>query len=120
MAEAFTRHLSRGKVESASAGTMPSPTVNLMVVKAMREKGIDLSKVRPKLLTQQMLDSADRVITMGCSVEELCPAGVRPMEDWGLEDPHGKPLRTVRRIRDEVEVRVKRLLTELNSNTGGL
>jgi arsenate reductase len=114
MAEAFTRHLSGGKVEATSAGTMPSPTVNLMVVKAMREKGLDLSKFKPKLLTQQMMDSADRVITMGCSVEEQCPAGARPMEDWGLEDPHGKPLQTVRKIRDEVEVKVKKLLTDFN------
>ena len=62
-----------------------------MVTEAMREKGIDLSLNRPKLLTQGMVERADRVITMGCSIEEACPAVFVPSEDWGLEDPKGNP-----------------------------
>ncbi|MBI2855229.1 MAG: arsenate reductase ArsC [Chloroflexi bacterium] len=113
MAEAFLKHFSLGAVESESAGTVPSEQVNPVVAEAMREKGIDLYHYAPKLLTQDMVDRADRVITMGCSIEEACPAVFVPAEDWGLEDPEGKPLEKVRGIRDQIEERVKGLLAEL-------
>jgi len=113
MAEAFLRHLARGAVEAESAGTTPSERVNPVVVEAMKEKGIDISRNRPKLLTLEMAERADRVVTMGCSVEKMCPAAFVPSEDWSLEDPQGKPIEEVRQIRDEIERRVKRLLAEL-------
>ena len=113
MAEAFLRHLAQGAAEAESAGTMPSERVNPVVVAAMRERGIDISQNRPKLLTPEMADRADRVVTMGCSVEKTCPAIFVPSEDWGLEDPEGKPIEEVRQIRDEIEKKVERLLAEL-------
>ncbi|MBI4338147.1 MAG: arsenate reductase ArsC [Chloroflexi bacterium] len=113
MAEAFLKHLAQGAIECESAGTIPSERLNLVVAQAMRERGIDVSLNRPRLLTQDMVDRADRVITMGCSIEEACPAGFVPAEDWGLEDPEGKPIEEVRRIRDQVEEKVKLLLAEL-------
>ena len=113
MAEAFAKQLSGGTVDVESAGTQPSGAVNSVVMQAMQEKGIDLSGSRPKLLTQEMVDRADLVITMGCSIEESCPATVVPSEDWGLEDPAGQPIEQVRRIRDEVESRVRLLLARL-------
>ncbi len=76
----------------------------------MREAGIDISAARPKALTMEMLEQADRVVTMGCGVEGVCPASFVETEDWQLEDPKGKPLDEVRRIRDEIRARVQRLL----------
>jgi len=65
---------------------------------------------RPKALTMEMLDQADRVVTMGCGVEGVCPASFVETEDWQLEDPKGKSLEEVRRIRDEIKTGVTRLL----------
>ena len=113
MAAALMERLANGAVAVDSAGTMPSNAVNPVVVEAMKEKGLDVSNGKPKLLTQEMADAADRIITMGCSIEETCPATFVLTEDWELEDPAGKPIEQVRAIQDEVEVRVKRLLAEL-------
>ncbi len=113
MAEAFTRELSGGVVEAASAGTVPGGEMDPTVVEAMAERGIDISSNRPKVIEQAMVDSADRVYTMGCAVDELCPAVFIPSEDWGLDDPAGQPLEVVRLVRDEVETRVRALLQEL-------
>ncbi|MDG6947809.1 MAG: arsenate reductase ArsC [Nitrososphaerota archaeon] len=111
MAEAFAR---RAGLDASSAGTVPASSVNRVVVEAMAEKGFDLSHNKPKTLSLEMIDRADIVVTMGCSVEKVCP---RPMlkrmrkkvVDWGLEDPKGKSLPEVRRIRDEIEGRVEEL-----------
>ena len=113
MALAYLRTLSDGSVHAESAGTMPAPEINPVVVEAMKEKGIDITEERPKLLTQDMVEEADRVITMGCSVEDACPAVLMPTEDWALEDPQGKSLDDVRRIRDDIEQRVKDLIAGL-------
>ena len=61
-----------------------------------------------------MMEKADRVISMGCGVEESCPAGVVPMEDLGIDDPEGRPVEDVRRIRDEIKRRVLKLIAELD------
>ncbi len=113
MAEAFARHLSAGVVAAESAGTMPGGAINPMVVAAMRERKIDISHHRPKVITQAMVDRADRAITMGCTIDETCPATFVPSDDWGLEDPAGKPLTVVRRVRDQIETKVAALLREL-------
>jgi arsenate reductase len=114
MAEAFFNHYSRDKVAATSAGTQPAAQVNPTVVQVMREVGIDISRRTPKGLTLEMMESADRVISMGCGVEESCPAGVVPMEDWGIDDPEGRPVEDVRRIRDEIKRRVLKLIAELD------
>jgi arsenate reductase len=113
MAEAFFNGLAKGKAISSSAGTQPSKKVNPTVVEAMREVGIDVGRRRPKMLTFEMLEAADRVVTMGCSVDKACPANLVPTEDWQLEDPEGKPIEQVRQIRDEIRARVERLAREL-------
>ena len=79
----------------------------------MAELGIDISGQQPKLLTQEMVDSATRVISMGCGVEESCPAWARPDEDWDLDDPYHQPIEVVRRIRDQIRERVEALVKEL-------
>jgi arsenate reductase len=80
----------------------------------MREVGIDISHEKPKLLTVELMDKFDRVITMGCGVEDSCPASFLPTEDWKIEDPEGKPIEIVRNIRDEVKLRVEGLVKELD------
>ncbi len=113
MAQAFFNQMAKGKAKSFSAGTQPADKVNPVVVEAMREVGIDISRRKPKMLTLEMLEDVDRVITMGCGVEGVCPASFVPTEDWQLEDPEGKPIEQVRRIRDEVQARVAGLIKEL-------
>ena len=113
MARAFVERLAQETVTAESAGTMPSEQVNPVVVEAMDERNIHIGNNRPKLLTPEMVERADRVITMGCSVEDACPGLFVPAEDWGLEDPAGKPLDQVREIRNEIEARVRSLLADI-------
>jgi arsenate reductase len=103
MAEAFFNHLSGGKAQASSAGTNPAGSVDPTVIQLMQEVGIDIIKRRPKKLTLEMLDEADRVVTMGCGVEQSCPATFTETEDWGLEDPRGQPVEKVREIRMRYE-----------------
>jgi arsenate reductase (thioredoxin) len=111
MAEAFAK---RRGLKASSAGTLPVSTVNPTVVKAMKEKGIDISSNAPKLLTTDMINEASLVVTMGCSVEEVCPRPMlakmqKKLVDWDLEDPKGKTVQQVREIRDEIELRISSL-----------
>jgi protein-tyrosine-phosphatase len=112
MAAGFLDELADGRVSVRSAGSDPGVEINPRAVEAMAERGIDLSKKLPKPLTDDGVRAADVVITMGCG--DACPIypGKR-YEDWDLEDPAGKDLETVRRIRDEIEARVQRLVGEL-------
>ena len=115
MAEAFFNHMARGKAIAYSAGTQPADKVNPVVVEAMKEVGIDISGKKPKMLTMDMVEKAERMITMGCGAEAeaVCPASFIETEDWDLEDPKGKSLGQVRKIRDEIKERVIKLLNEL-------
>ena len=89
MAEAFAKRLGAGKIIAESAGTEPADGLNPVAVEAMEEIGYDMSGHYPKVMTLDMVNSADRMITMGCGVdtEGVCPASFIPTEDWGLEDP---------------------------------
>lgn len=117
MAEALTNHLAdqRGvNVRALSAGTVAGSNVNPVALEVMREIGVSMEGHSPKQLTQEMADSADRVITMGCGVDAAaCPARFLVSEDWGLDDPAGQPIETVRRIRDQIRERVEALLDQL-------
>jgi arsenate reductase (thioredoxin) len=112
MAAGLLDQLSDGRVHVRTAGSDPADQINPAVVEAMDEVGVDLSKEFPKPLTDEVVRAADAVITMGCG--DACPVypGKR-YEDWELEDPEGKDLDTVRRIRDELATRVRDLLAEL-------
>ena len=104
-------------LKASSAGTVPSNRVNPVVVEAMRERGINLSRKSPKMLTAEMIDHARLVVTMGCSVEEACPrpmlaAMQKKLVDWNLDDPKGKSIDEVRKIRDEIEKKVRTIAKE--------
>jgi len=118
MAQALLNHLAAGKAMAYSAGTQPANEVNPVVVEAMREIDIDISGNKPKLLTRDMLEQADMVVTMGCGVEGVCPATFVETEEWELEDSKGKPLSEVRRIRDEIKARVVELLRKIERENG--
>jgi arsenate reductase (thioredoxin) len=119
MAEALFNLLARGKARAISAGTNPGDRVHPVVVEAMKEVGIDISANRPRVLTFDMVENAERMITMGCGAEagEVCPASFIETEDWALEDPKDKPIEQVRIIRDEIRSRVARLIEEITPET---
>ena len=112
MAAALLDHYAQGAVRVRSAGSTPAAQINPAVVQAMAEVGLDLSKEFPKPLTDDAVRSADAVVTMGCG--DACPIypGKRYL-DWDLPDPAGRPLEEVRAIRDEIDRRVRALLSEL-------
>ncbi len=112
MAAGLLKLRSDERVHVRSAGSTPADELNPAVVDAMEELGLDMSEEFPKPLTDEVVKAADVVVTMGCG--DACPIfpGKR-YEDWDLEDPAGKDLATVRRIRDEIDERVQRLVGEL-------
>jgi len=118
MAEAFFNQLAAGRAQAFSAGTQPADAVHPVVIEAMREVGIDISRNRPKVLTLEAAEEADRIVTMGCGVEGVCPAGMVETEDWNLDDPQGMTLEGVRHIRDETRERVVALLEEIAAGPG--
>lgn len=115
MAEAFVNHyaaLYGLPVKGASAGTIGGKQLNPMAVEAMSELGIAMVNQTPKLLTQDMITPETTVITMGCGVDaEACPARFMVSEDWGLDDPAGQGIDSVRTIRDQIDTKVKSILS---------
>ncbi len=117
MAAGYLTALSNGAVEVRSAGSLPGAAVNPVAVAAMAEEGIDISTQIPKVLTTEAVQASDVVITMGCG--DACPVfpGKR-YEDWELEDPAGKGIETVRRVRDDIRCRIEELLGQLLPGEG--
>jgi arsenate reductase (thioredoxin) len=112
MAAGLVKLHSEGRIHVRSAGSDPGESINPAVIEAMEEVGVDMSEEFPKPLTDEVVRAADVVITMGCG--DACPIypGKR-YEDWTLDDPAGQDLETVRRIRDEIDARVRRLTSDL-------
>jgi protein-tyrosine-phosphatase len=101
-------------MNAQSAGTIPSTRINPTVVEVMRERGIDISSNQPKTLTPELIQDASLVVTMGCSIEEACQKPIiaqmqKKLVEWHLEDPKGRSLEEVRKIRDEIERRIMEL-----------
>ena len=114
MAAALLAHHAGDRVVVRSAGTAPADTINPVVVDAMAEIGIDLDATgaAPKKLTDAAVEASDVVITMGCGDECPCYPGKRYL-DWAVDDPAGKDLAEVRKIRDDIDGRVRRLVDDL-------
>jgi arsenate reductase len=119
MAYAFAQRAiaARGLSEDVAlltGGTRPAEHVHAEVVEAMAETGIDISDRTPREITFEEIQQSDYVVTMGCSADDVCPAGwAGENRDWALEDPDGKPPAAVGEIRDEIETRVTRLLDDV-------
>jgi protein-tyrosine-phosphatase len=122
MAEGMFNFFSRQRgldARAESAGTLGGGTINPIAAQAMAEIGIPLTGHIPKALTQEMVDRADRIISMGCGVDaDACPAKFLVTEDWGLDDPAGQDLHAVRSIRDQIQRRVGKLLDDLKQHEG--
>jgi protein-tyrosine-phosphatase len=117
MAEAFAKKYGKDRFVVSSAGNKPADKVNPIVVEALKEKSIDISMNQPKLLTFQMVQDADLIVTMGCNDNGICPGPFfKPTIDWKLENPKGKPIGKVREIRDDIERRVQNLIAEESKN----
>ncbi|MBW9119671.1 arsenate reductase ArsC [Microbacterium trichothecenolyticum] len=116
MAAGYLEALAGDRIEVLSAGSEPKDQINPVAVDAMAEEGIDIAGNTPKLLTVDAVTESDVVITMGCG--DACPIfpGKR-YEDWQLDDPAGQDADTVRRIRDEIRIRVETLIGELTPTT---
>ena len=112
MAAGLLKLRSEGRIRVRSAGSTPAEEINPQAVAVLEELGIDMSEEFPKPLADEAVRAADVVITMGCG--DACPIypGKR-YEDWQLDDPAGQDLETVRRIRDEIDLHVRRLVAEL-------
>lgn len=117
MSQALFERVAAGAHTAGSAGTTPAEALQDEVLEAMGEVGIDLSGRRPRLLTTELAEAADVIVTMGCG--GACPfiLGKRYI-DWQLRDPKGQPIEQVRRIRDEIETRVTALVAELDRFPG--
>lgn len=112
MAAALLEHHAMGRIDVRSAGSAPSTDIHPGVISALAEWGIDIASQHPKLLDPKVVKASDLVITMGCG--DACPIypGTRYL-DWDLTNPAGQDISVVRRVRDEIDRRVRSLLTEL-------
>jgi len=118
MAEEFFKKYAPKGFKSLSAGTKPVYKLNPIVVEAMKEVGIDISKQKSKELTDEMIRECNNVVNMGCMDKNFCPTIWLPkVIEWNLEDPKGKPIEKVREIRDEIEKRTKKLAAEIAITT---
>ena len=115
MAQALFERAAQGRHAAASAGTAPADHVHPEVIEVMHELGLDLGDRRPQLLTRELAEQADVVVTMGCG--DQCPfiPGKRYI-DWELDDPKDRPIEEVRTTRDEIARRVRALVTELDAD----
>lgn len=112
-AEALFNKLAKGRVRAVSAGTQPAEGLEPAAVAIMGEVGIDIRHQKPEKLTPEMIEQVDKIITMGCGVEDTCPAPFVETADWALGDPRGKSVEKVRVIREQIRGRVLELLEEI-------
>lgn len=118
MAEGFFKKYAPNGFKTLSAGTKPVSQINPIVVQAMKEVGIDISKQKSKELIDEMVRESDKVINMGCMDKSFCPTIWLPkVIEWGMKDPKGQSIEKVREIRDEIEQRVKKLVAEITITT---
>lgn len=114
MAAAYLTHLAGDRIEVRSSGTMPKDQVNPAVVEVMKEEGIDISGNVPKVLTAELVQDSDYVITMGCG--DTCPYFPgKTYLDWPLQDPAGQGVDFIRPIRDEIKGLVEDLIAQIDA-----
>jgi arsenate reductase len=117
MAEGYFRKYAPEGFEPMSAGTKPTSQINPIVIQAMDEVGISISQQKPKDITEDMMRNSTKIINMGCMDKSFCPTLFIPnVIDWGIEDPKGRSIEQVREIRDDIEQRIKQLVTNLPEN----
>ena len=114
MAEGFFRKIAPDGYQGISAGTKPANQINPLAIQVMNEIIMDISQHKSKLISSKMIKNSDIVVNMGCMDKESCPAlFVEEIDDWGIQDPKEKPIDQVRKIRDSIETKVNKLVSEL-------
>jgi arsenate reductase (thioredoxin) len=109
----FRKYAPRGYL-TVSAGTKPSGEINPIVIQAMRELGVDIIKQKSKIITEDMIKNSSIRVNMGCMEKESCPTlFIHNVLEWRIEDPKGKSIEKVRKIRDDIEKRVRQLAADL-------
>jgi len=115
MAEGFFRKYAPGGYVPLSAGTTPAGKINPLAIQAMKEIGIDIAEQKPKVLTDEMIRKSSKIVNMGCMDRQSCPAlFVNNMIEWSIPDPKNKPIDEVRKIRDEIEIRIMEFVATLD------
>ena len=118
MAEGFFRKYAPRGYVTLSAGTKPSGYINPLAIEVMKEVGIDISNQKSKDITEDMMRNSTKIVNMGCMDKSFCPTLFIPnVIDWGIEDPKGKPIEKVRKIRDDIDTKVRHLAAELNKDS---
>jgi arsenate reductase (thioredoxin) len=118
MAEAFFRKYAPRGYMTVSGGTRPAGEINPIAIRVMKEIGIDISKQKSKVLTEDMIRNAALRVNMGCMEKEGCPTlFIHDLLEWRVEDPKGKPIEKVMKIRDDIEQRVRQLAADLITNS---
>jgi arsenate reductase len=116
MAEGFFKKYAPKEYEGISAGTMPVSEINPLAVEVMREVDIDISGQKSKEITEDMIRNSSKIVNMGCMDKVSCPTlFLQNLLDWNIEDPKDKQIDKVREIRDEIEQRVKKLVTDIKN-----
>jgi arsenate reductase len=116
MAEGFFRKYGPRGYSTVSAGTRPTGEINPLAIEVMKEVGIDISKQKSKEITEDMMRNSEKMVNMGCMDKSFCPTlFLNNVIDWNIEDPKGKPIEKVREIRDDIEQRVKQLVSNLST-----
>ena len=114
IAEGFFRKIAPVGYQPLSAGTKPTDIINPLAIEVMKEIGIDITKQKPKVLSDDMIRNSVKIVNMGCMNKESCPAlFVNDVIEWNIPDPKGKPIEQVRKIRDEIEAKVMELVAIL-------
>jgi arsenate reductase (thioredoxin) len=114
IAEGFFRKIAPVGYQPLSAGTKPTDIINPLTIEVMKEIGIDITKQKPKVLSDDMIRNSFKIVNMGCMDKESCPAlFVNHVIEWNIPDPKDKPIEQVRSIRDEIEAKVRELVAVL-------
>ena len=115
MAEGFFKKYAPKGWDAMSGGTVPKSYVNPLAIQVMKEAGVDISNNKAKILSEDQIKKADLKVSMGCIAQTECPSLVLGRyEDWGIEDPKDKPIEKVREIRDEIQSKIKKLVSEID------
>lgn len=114
MAEAFFRKYAPDNYEAISGGTEPKGYVNPVAIEAMKEIGIDMSEQKAKAISEAMIKQSEKAVNMGCMTKEIYPTAMVPnMIDWNIDDPKDQSIEKIREIRDQIEQKVKELVSQL-------
>jgi protein-tyrosine-phosphatase len=118
MAEAFFKKYATKNFQPVSAGTKPAPQINPLVIQAMKEVGIDISLKKPKILSKEMISKNKKTVNMGCMDKEACPTLFSTnVIDWQIPDPKGQSIEEIRKIRDQIDSKVKDLVLSLKEES---